>query len=91
MLRFAGFLNAASGDTDLAAELYRWNADVSSALFEVIHHVEVPVRNAVVEQLQRVPQSPKDIPGTPWVQQHQQIKDVKGRLEKAKKMSHSIG
>lgn len=49
--RFNPFLAAVSGDHDAAMALYVWNARVASAFFEVIHHVEVLVRNAMHREL----------------------------------------
>jgi hypothetical protein len=45
--RFAPYLEEAGGDHDAAAALYVWNARVSAAMFETLHHVEVLLRNAV--------------------------------------------
>lgn len=52
--RFAPYLQAASGDHDAAVELYVWNARISAAIFEVLHHVEVLVRNAIDSQFRPV-------------------------------------
>jgi hypothetical protein len=49
--RLTPFLEAACSDRHVAAELYVWNARVSSACMEVIHHVEVLVRNAIHHRL----------------------------------------
>ncbi|MET9028175.1 Abi family protein [Nocardia sp. NPDC004168] len=83
--RFADFLEAADEDMDGARALYEWNASISSALFEVIHHVEVLIRNAIIESLNAVPLSDVEVPGTPWVQQAALIEEVKGRLKKSRK------
>ena len=45
--RLSFFLEAAGGEHRSAVELYVWHARLSSALGEVIHHVEVLVRNAM--------------------------------------------
>lgn len=42
--RFGPYLAEAEGNHDLAVELYVWNACISSALFETLHHVEVLLR-----------------------------------------------
>jgi len=49
--RFTKYLAEASGDTDPALDLYRWNGETSSALFEDIGVVEVALRNSIHEQL----------------------------------------
>jgi hypothetical protein len=45
--RFRPYLDAAGGDHERAVALYVWNAQLSAALFETLHHVEVLLRNAV--------------------------------------------
>lgn len=52
--RFRPFLEAVQENEDLAWELYEWNALMASTLSEVIHHVEVLVRNAMLAQLETV-------------------------------------
>ncbi|MBU3718818.1 MAG: hypothetical protein FGM45_11005 [Actinobacteria bacterium] len=49
--RLSTYLAATHGDIDRAIRLYEWNAEVSAALFEVIGHVEVVLRNAIHEQM----------------------------------------
>jgi len=49
--RFAPFLNATGGNHDRALVLYDWHAELAAATFEVIHHFEVIVRNAIDEVL----------------------------------------
>lgn len=49
--RLSTYLDATHGDIDRAIRLYEWNAEVSAALFEVIGHVEVVLRNAIHEQM----------------------------------------
>ncbi len=83
--RFAEYQAAAGGDQDCASELYRWNAEVSAALFEVIHHFEVLLRNTIVAKLERNGQSPRLPPGTPWIQGEKAITEVASRLSKAGK------
>jgi hypothetical protein len=45
------FLDVSQADHTAAVALYVWNARLSSAFFEVIHHLEVLVRNAIHNQL----------------------------------------
>jgi hypothetical protein len=49
--RFAAYLEAADS-TASALDLYEWNASMASALFELVGHVEVILRNAIDEALQ---------------------------------------
>jgi len=49
--RFTKYLNESAGDQDLALDLYRWNGELSSALFEDIGVVEVALRNAMHKEL----------------------------------------
>ena len=42
--RFAPYLSEAGGDHERAVALYVWNAHVSAAVFETLHHVEVLLR-----------------------------------------------
>lgn len=78
--RFAEYQDLAGGDLDLASRLYEWNARSSAALFEVIHHFEVLLRNAIVRQLEKDGQCPASAPGTPWVQGAKFIDEVERRL-----------
>ncbi|MGC2940972.1 MULTISPECIES: Abi family protein [unclassified Brevibacterium] len=80
--RFNEYSAAASGDHDLASRLYEWNAEASAALFEIIHHFEVLLRNAIISQLQTDGQSPAMLPGTPWTQGAKSIEEVASRLRK---------
>ncbi len=52
--RFAPYLTEANGDYERALELYVWNARVSAAMFETLHHVEVILRNAIDAQFEPV-------------------------------------
>lgn len=45
--RFQNFLTAADNDHDMAVALYLWNAEISAAILETLHHVEVLLRNAI--------------------------------------------
>ncbi|HEX6687639.1 MAG TPA: hypothetical protein VF085_03115 [Solirubrobacterales bacterium] len=48
--RFASYIAEADGDHGKATALYIWNARISAAMFETLHHVEVILRNAVDSQ-----------------------------------------
>ena len=48
--RFAPYLEEADGEPEKALALYIWNARISAAAFETLHHVEVILRNAVDAQ-----------------------------------------
>lgn len=48
--RFAPYLEEAGGEHNGAIALYIWNARISAAAFETLHHVEVILRNAVDAQ-----------------------------------------
>jgi len=50
--RLSGY-DRATGDPQRAVALYRWNATVSAAVFEDLGTLEVVLRNACHEQLQR--------------------------------------
>jgi hypothetical protein len=52
--RFATYLEAASGNTGRALDLYAWNARVASALMLPAHFAEITTRNAVSEALSSV-------------------------------------
>ena len=45
--RISIYLDEASGDPDLALELYDWNIGISAAMFEDLATVEVLLRNAI--------------------------------------------
>jgi hypothetical protein len=48
--RFAPYRSEAGGDHEHAVALYVWNAQVSAAVFETVHHVEVLLRNTIDAQ-----------------------------------------
>ena len=52
--RFQPYLDQTNSNIELAWELYEWNASISAALSETIHHVEVLVRNSMLRELERV-------------------------------------
>jgi hypothetical protein len=45
--RMSTYLTACNSDVEAAVELYRWNLDISMALFESIHYLEVATRNKI--------------------------------------------
>jgi hypothetical protein len=49
--RLATYVRATGGDLDRAVELYLWNAAVAGALWEVLGHVEVVLRNVLHDAL----------------------------------------
>lgn len=49
--RLSTYVRASGGNMDASVELYRWNASVAGALWEVLGHVEVVLRNALHDQL----------------------------------------
>lgn len=49
--RYQRYLDAASGDHDLALRLYVWNADIAAAGMVDVGHLEVALRNAYDRQL----------------------------------------
>ena len=55
--RFAPYLAEARGDHEAAVALYVWNARISAAMFETLHHVEVLLRNAIDMQFMPVDSS----------------------------------
>lgn len=79
--RFKEYVDAADGDLDVASRLYEWNAEVSAALFEIIHHFEVLLRNEIVRQLERHGQSANLPPGVPWTRGARSLDEVEGRLK----------
>lgn len=52
--RFTPYVTEAKGNYERALELYIWNARVSAAMFETLHHVEVILRNAIDAQFEPV-------------------------------------
>ena len=45
--RYRSYLAAGNADHDRAISLYEWNVQISSALFEVVHYLEVALRSAI--------------------------------------------
>lgn len=50
--RLRDYLELASGDTENALAIYRWNSKVSSSLFEVLAVVEISLRTALDRSMQ---------------------------------------
>ena len=63
--RFAPYLAEARGDHETAVAFYVWNAQISAALFEMLHHVEVLLRNAIDGQF--APLDASAAPSTTWL------------------------
>jgi hypothetical protein len=61
----AKYKAAAEGDRALAFELYRWNVQISAALFESMHYFEIGFRNTAHEALQSKKEL-LDPGGPPW-------------------------
>ncbi|MGH1979319.1 Abi family protein [Rothia sp. L_38] len=80
--RFRDYLSETGNDYDKAVELYRWNASMSAALFEVIHHFEVLLRNKIVDTLIEHPPTSPVLPGSPWLNLSGEITDISNRLRK---------
>ena len=76
--RFAPYLDEAGGDHDTAVALYIWNARVSAAAFETLHHVEVLLRNAIDAQF--APLDPSAEPGETWLQDPSILNERSRRL-----------
>jgi hypothetical protein len=49
--RLGTYVGACAGDVEAALRLYRWNASVSAAFWEVLGHGEVILRNAMHDEL----------------------------------------
>ncbi len=87
--RFAPFRRATSHPRDALA-LYTWNAKVSGAFAEVLHHVEVLVRNAMHHQMTALH---SQVPGRPrskawfdepdWAKHHWFHQHAKEQIAKA--------
>ncbi len=77
-MRFAPYLEEAEGDHNVAASLYVWNARVSAAAFETLHHVEVLLRNAIDSQF--APLEPSAAPSETWLQDPSVLNERSRRL-----------
>jgi len=63
--RFAPYVAKTDGDHDKAVALYVWNARISAAMFETLHHVEVILRNAIDSRF--APVDAAAPPREPWL------------------------
>ncbi|SER71229.1 Abi-like protein [Corynebacterium cystitidis DSM 20524] len=83
-------MDAAQGNTNVALELYSWNAQMAGAALEQLAHLEVLLRHAVDSQLSAyVDETAK---GIPWfllppyyTAQAESIETVRARLRKLKR------
>lgn len=72
--RLAPYEVEARGDHALAVRLYEWNAQLSAAFMEVLHHVEVVLRNRMHEAITAAyPDNPD-----PWFRQDGIFKNERG-------------
>ena len=51
--RLAPYLSATSGNQRQAISLYQWNIEVSGAIYQALHVLEVVLRNAIDRQLRK--------------------------------------
>lgn len=87
-VRFAPYLDETDGDHGRAVALYVWNARISAAMFETLHHVEVLLRNAIDAQFPPVDAaaSPRDT----WLEDasilndrsRQRVRETTGRIRR---------
>lgn len=49
--RLAEYLAYCGGDLDAALELYRWNTEITGAMWETVGHLEVALRNTLADRL----------------------------------------
>ena len=61
--RFEPFLGSCEGDHAQALALYDWHGEISAACFELIHHFEVLIRNAIDGVLAQLPSSAVAVAG----------------------------
>lgn len=52
--RLQSYLIASNGDINEALALYRWNVEVSSAIFSVLSDVEIALRNSIDREMQKL-------------------------------------
>lgn len=62
--RMRPYLREANDDHKIALDLYKWNAELSAACFEVMAHLEVLIRNAIDDCLHKHMKEPTC--GIPW-------------------------
>lgn len=72
--RFAPYLEEAGGEHEKALALYVWNARISAAVFETLHHVEVILRNAVDAQF--APLEDRAAPHDTWLENPEVLNDA---------------
>jgi hypothetical protein len=90
--RFAPYLEEAGGKHEKAVALYIWNAQISAAAFETLHHVEVILRNAVDAQF--APLESGAAPRDTWLENpavlndasRQRVHETIGRISREGKM-----
>lgn len=93
--RLTSYETAASGDLPAAFALYEWNSRVSAALFEIIGHTEVVVRNAMAGRLERMAAA-RGWP-QPWyragskVFRPEDIRDIDKAIERATHRGRLLG
>jgi hypothetical protein len=75
--RFAPYVAKTDGDHDKAVALYAWNARISAAMFETLHHVEVILRNAVNSQF--APADAGAAPRETWLEDPAVLNDASRR------------
>lgn len=63
--RLEPFVRVAGGDLTEAIRFYRWNIELSGAVYEALHVVEVMLRNAMDRQLSRWNATQRDRDGLP--------------------------
>jgi hypothetical protein len=89
--RFAPYLGEMEGDHERAVVLYVWNAQVSAAIFETLHHVEVLLRNAIDAQFPPVDAAagPRDTwledPAILNDQSRKRVRETIGRIGRERK------
>jgi hypothetical protein len=89
--RFAPYLDEAARDHDAAVALYVWNARISAAVFETLHHVEVLLRNAVDARF--APVDPGASPRKTWLEDpailneasRKRVRETIGRISREQK------
>lgn len=77
--RLEPYIKQTGGDKRTAWELYEWNASMSAALTEVIHHAEILIRNAMVRELEMIHPL-----AFPWNQQNDTIATIAMRATNSK-------
>lgn len=78
----ARYLREANGDHSQALTLYAWNANLSGALFELLHYSEIVLRNSMQLELARAAQNSQV--QAPWYDQPWLLEPEKARVAEAK-------